>query len=142
MISVTTPGRNTNMEMNINTNSTAPVGEESQSNVPTPPSRQSSNQYQKLESPREDSFSEPNRGQNATASNENRRTMETVYENESAEAMIPPPIQNTVPNAPPLPDSPRESFEVNDRFPEETRMLPIGNNVSNQNYDDMPYIIP
>ena len=137
-------GPNMNTDMNINTSLLETVEEEPHTKIPTP-SKRTSNKYLKAESPRVDSIRGPNRGQDATIPMQNMRSIDTVYENESAVAMI-SPIHNTstIPNAPPLPNTPTLSFQVDGRVQEENRMLQIDNNVSSQNYcqDDIPYVVP
>ena len=104
------PGRPTSMEMSPHTNLSGIIAEESHSNIPIPPNR-SPNQYQKLQPPKDDPIKDPNSFQHTPPLAENRHTMDTVYENESTEAMLSHEQRaSTAPNAPPLPDSARESL--------------------------------
>ena len=105
-----TRDRNTGLEMNHSIHSTGMTAEESQRGMPTPAAR-SSTPYQTLDSPRLN----------------HARTMETVYENDSSEAMIPSNYSQHAPNAPPMTDSARQSMARQSTL--------------QQNYGDIPFIV-
>jgi hypothetical protein len=112
--------RNMNMDMTSSSYSAGIALEETNTNVPIPAKRSANGQYQKLESPKE------GRRQNHNQVGNDTRAMETVYEHESREAMIPPAQNGTItPNAPPMPDSGRQSVSS------------IG-----QHYADVPFDLP
>ena len=96
---------NMGLEMNQSPHSTGMTMQESHRNTP-PRSIRSSSPQTKADSPRLN----------------HTRTMETVYENGSTEAMIPPNHSQHAPNAPPMTDSARQSF-------------------SRQSYGDIPFIV-
>ena len=96
---------NMGLEMNQSPHSTGMTMEESHRNTP-PRSIRSSSPHTKVDSPRLN----------------HTRTMETVYENGSTEAMIPHNHSQHAPNAPPMTDSARQSF-------------------SRQSYGDIPFIV-
>ena len=111
----TIPPNSTDMEMSLNTTAPGIVEEKPQTNIPTPAKRSP-----KLDPPNGDLNRDHNRNKKEASpkANEKRYSietnpMDTVYENESLEAMIPPMNQqiSITPNAPPLTDSARESLE-------------------------------
>ena len=111
----TIPPNSTDMEMSFNTTAPGIVEEKPQTNIPIPAKRSP-----KLDHPNGDLNRDHNRNKKESSPKANEKrysvetnAMDTVYENESLEAMIPPlSQQNSItPNAPPLTDSARESLE-------------------------------
>ena len=100
----TNPGQNINRDMSLNTNLLGTVEEESNTEIPGS-SRHAPNKHPKLENKRINSVKGTNRSQTANEYTQNISVMETVYENHSAEPML-PPNQTTyfIANAPPLPN--------------------------------------